>query len=250
MQITCPKCGYTRKPTDTAPDYECPKCGVIYAKVMQRANTQTRGETNPEQMSAFPPNAQTTPATRAAGRHKQLVAAAFAVGLLVGYFAGREHIKYELRSAFQDAAAGFSKSLGTALGGGDSKKSEDREPPKKVKQTFPITATLTNKGWFEGEYGRNAITFTVTFANTTGKNVRAFDGTLVFTDLLGNEILGANLAVNDPVSSGQSIEWKGKLDYNQFIAKHESLRNADIQNTRVNFLLKHVLFEDGEVKDF
>ncbi len=29
---TCTKCGYTRKPGDTAPDYECPKCGVVYAK--------------------------------------------------------------------------------------------------------------------------------------------------------------------------------------------------------------------------
>lgn len=33
----CPKCGYTRRPTDTAPDYECPKCGVVYAKVAQAA---------------------------------------------------------------------------------------------------------------------------------------------------------------------------------------------------------------------
>lgn len=32
MSIVCPKCNYTRQPTDTAPDYECPKCGVIYAK--------------------------------------------------------------------------------------------------------------------------------------------------------------------------------------------------------------------------
>ncbi len=29
---TCPKCRYTRTPSDTAPEYECPKCGVIYAK--------------------------------------------------------------------------------------------------------------------------------------------------------------------------------------------------------------------------
>lgn len=29
---TCPKCSYIRQATDTAPDYECPKCGIIYAK--------------------------------------------------------------------------------------------------------------------------------------------------------------------------------------------------------------------------
>ena len=28
----CPKCGYERQPTDTAPDYECPKCKIIYSK--------------------------------------------------------------------------------------------------------------------------------------------------------------------------------------------------------------------------
>ncbi len=32
MVVTCPKCGYVRRPEDTAPSYECPKCGVIYAK--------------------------------------------------------------------------------------------------------------------------------------------------------------------------------------------------------------------------
>lgn len=28
----CPKCSYERQTTDTAPDYECPKCGIIYNK--------------------------------------------------------------------------------------------------------------------------------------------------------------------------------------------------------------------------
>jgi len=28
----CPKCQHTRQPTDAGPEYECPKCGVVYAK--------------------------------------------------------------------------------------------------------------------------------------------------------------------------------------------------------------------------
>jgi hypothetical protein len=32
MIKVCVKCKYVRQPSDTAPDYECPKCGVIYAK--------------------------------------------------------------------------------------------------------------------------------------------------------------------------------------------------------------------------
>ncbi len=32
MSKECVKCGYVRQTKDTAADYECPKCGVIYAK--------------------------------------------------------------------------------------------------------------------------------------------------------------------------------------------------------------------------
>lgn len=32
MSKECVKCGYIRQAADDAPDYECPKCGVIYAK--------------------------------------------------------------------------------------------------------------------------------------------------------------------------------------------------------------------------
>lgn len=32
MGKVCIKCHYERQPTDTTPDYECPKCQVIYAK--------------------------------------------------------------------------------------------------------------------------------------------------------------------------------------------------------------------------
>ena len=29
---TCPKCQYVRKPSDAAPDWQCPSCGIVYAK--------------------------------------------------------------------------------------------------------------------------------------------------------------------------------------------------------------------------
>ncbi len=34
----CPKCGYVRKPSDTAPDWQCPSCGIAYAKVQAAAS--------------------------------------------------------------------------------------------------------------------------------------------------------------------------------------------------------------------
>jgi len=41
---SCVKCGYVRQPVDPAPDYECPRCGVVYAKAeaAMRAQERTR----------------------------------------------------------------------------------------------------------------------------------------------------------------------------------------------------------------
>jgi glutaredoxin len=34
MTEPCPKCHYTRRPEDTAPDWECPNCGIAIAKYL------------------------------------------------------------------------------------------------------------------------------------------------------------------------------------------------------------------------
>ncbi len=34
--MKCPKCGYVRKPSDEAPDWQCPSCQIAYAKFMQK----------------------------------------------------------------------------------------------------------------------------------------------------------------------------------------------------------------------
>jgi len=36
----CPKCNYQRTSTDYAPDYECPKCGIIYDRVNRKKNLE------------------------------------------------------------------------------------------------------------------------------------------------------------------------------------------------------------------
>lgn len=41
MGKVCIKCGYERKPKELAPDYECPRCGVIYAKAEAAASART-----------------------------------------------------------------------------------------------------------------------------------------------------------------------------------------------------------------
>lgn len=54
--MICPKCHYQRQPTDTAPQWQCPACGVAYAKVMSAG--------------AGPRAAEFTPADRAATKNR------------------------------------------------------------------------------------------------------------------------------------------------------------------------------------
>jgi len=223
---------------------------VIYEKAVPRplggASLSMGHPTRPSRTERDDDDLDDQSSTRArAGDQRQLVLiGAVVASLVVGYVAGREHVKYELRSAMSDAVEGFKR----GLAGGPPPPAA--KPKVKASKEQPIVGKLVRKGYHEGEYGRGAITFTVDFTNQTGKPVRAFDGVLTFTDLLGNEIYGAKFAINDPIAVGGSYEWDGKLDYNQFISEHERLRNAEPENMKLVLTTKKILFDDGQVKDF
>ena len=55
---TCPKCGYVRQPTDTAPDYECPKCKIIYSKFDPAAEKRRQADLELKRQKAAEAEAQ------------------------------------------------------------------------------------------------------------------------------------------------------------------------------------------------
>ncbi|MGY3354921.1 hypothetical protein ACVWZK_001584 [Bradyrhizobium sp. GM0.4] len=84
--------------------------------------------------------------------------------------------------------------------------------------------------------------------NTGQRNIRAFDGTLTFTDLLDNEIHSSLLAINEPVGGGATLVWNGRLKYNQFIDAHQRLRSASFENLKIKFIPRKLLFADGSME--
>ena len=92
--------------------------------------------------------------------------------------------------------------------------------------------------------------FSVSFKNLTGRDIRAFDGILEFTDLLDNRIIAANVAINDAVPSGERLTWDGELDYNQFLNSHQSLRVADTEDVKVNIEARKILFSNGTTEEY
>ena len=140
--------------------------------------------------------------------------------LVVGYFIGREHIKYEMRSAFQ----GMQTGLASVLGGGTQPPAEEVKTPAEEQ---PIIANLVKKGFspkdiHNGKF-EEEITIVVSFDNKAGKAIRAFDGVLEFTDLLGNRIIGSRIEINEQIAQGSSLSWDGALEYNQFTVSYTHL---------------------------
>ena len=50
--MKCPKCGYVRSAADTAPEWQCPSCGVAYAKVAAIANGGAAAPVRPPQSAS------------------------------------------------------------------------------------------------------------------------------------------------------------------------------------------------------
>ena len=179
--------------------------------------------------------------------------------LILGYFAGREHLKHEIKGSFQEAANEISRSFA----GSDENlekdvklepKSSPKPKSKKKEERKLVLVELTKKGFIpsNSSAGRfdSYITFTVNFDNRAGKGIRAFDGLLTFYDLLDNELLSAKVAINDPVANYMVYEWSGTLDYNQFKDSHQRLKGAEFNNLKINFEPRKILYDDGSVQEY
>lgn len=180
------------------------------------------------------------------------IVVACVVCLAIGYFAGREHVKYQMRTAMQDAVKEFQTGLSAAFGSGEQKNT--REQPKAPAEDQPIVVSLIKKGFspkdiYNGKFD-DEITITVSFDNRTGKEVRAFDGVLQFTDLLDNRIIGSRVEINKSIAVGSALSWEGALDYNQFMSEHQRLRSEQRDNLKVSFHVGKILFADGTTKEY
>lgn len=174
-------------------------------------------------------------------------------GLIVGYFIGREHLKYEIRTSLQVAATEVQKNLQTSISKPVIKQSASPLSPRQ-KETPPLTASLIEKGFHNSNPSardyQDAVTFSISFSNETGKEIRAFDGVLSFADLLDNDIIRAKLSINESIPSTGRLKWDGQLDYNQFMDAHRRLRSEDQSNLKVRFFAGKILFSDGTMKKF
>lgn len=265
--MQCPGCDHEAPESEFGEQLRCPSCGAFYAKALalkQRRNEASElakqktaadtaapvkakvkvkvQESVSESSVTFSDWVDSNPSVRLFG--------VLVLGLLIGYFAGREHIKYELRSAMSESLAGLSAMFGGKSSASDSKpKLTKPSSLKALEKPSPITVRLIDKGFEEGKYGQSKTTIALSFLNGADADVRAFDGVLRFTDLLGNDISRVNIAVNESVGKGKELSWYGSVDYNQFMDSDQRLRNIENENLKVIFTVRKILYADGRIQE-
>jgi len=178
------------------------------------------------------------------------------ISLIVGFFIGREYLKYELRSAMRSAISGVNKGIQDVLGGA-KRPTRTSVPAKKSispKKPSPIGINLLNKSYHKadimaGDSG-DRIDFTLELTNRIDKDMDAFTGAIFFTDIFDRQILKLNFTYDNPLASGETNTWKGGMEYNRFVDSHRKLRSTDSEKISVDLLVKEVIYSDGTRKTF
>ncbi|MCI5166299.1 MAG: hypothetical protein D3903_09430 [Candidatus Electrothrix sp. GM3_4] len=259
----CRKCGYIRKSTDTAPDWECPGCGIIYEKienVTQKSNKvdkkikDTDGKDKEKKQNKIKHDAKeednNTPSILSKKKFDYNKYTLFYVffSLVIGYFAGREHVKYEMRKIFKSGIESIADGINR---GGDNKSSKMKagDKNKKTKEIKMLPVKILDKRYEKKEY-QDYISISLEFTNNLKKALRAYQGYTVFTDILGNKIITVTLKNQEIVEEGETFIWAGTINFNQFMQSHIELKNTSLDDLRIKFVLDKVIYADGTEEKF
>lgn len=286
MSITCPSCHFIRLDGEhvDVPDWKCPNCEIVYEKFLKN-HSETKSPVsvrplkpvtlipNQEHSLKNEPQQQSTVSQKNSQSHKFskskavqfikrydlghfITAKGFLIMLIVflaGFFLGREYFKYELRQAVGSAFSGVSDrmKMGFTLENNDLQYN-GVQAGGLFPKTKELPAFLIKKGFreFDSNIGNKAVTMTIQITNSFDKKINGFNGILVFSDILGNEIKSLKLAMTDGIEAGSYINWSAEMDYNQFIDSDRALLNAKQEKVKVNLKLKKVIFADGTIESF
>ena len=185
------------------------------------------------------------------------------VCLAIGFFAGMEYKAYQIRTAFDDAAKEITNLFGGSAsatvgeetisktedesGLKEGRRDEETDSAKRLRQM--VDMEVVNKGFTPSDFmnGRyeDTIDFSFKFINSTEKEVRGVQGTVIFYDIFENEIYRSNISYDGGIPANDSFVWKAGIDFNEFIDEQVRLKNTELENLQYKWIPDTVIFADG-----
>lgn len=179
------------------------------------------------------------------------------VGVLcfaVGFFSGREYLRYQIEKSIGDFFNGMNADLGeleamlgeqsgAGMGGRDILSDPNFEPSPYIE------AKLTNKEFYKanlsaGEY-QDEIRLAVMFRNRHWKNVSQIDGTLSVVDQYGREQFELDLDYAQMIPSESEGEWTARINYDPALQCCKWLKEVDKDEVMLMVQTEKLWFSDG-----
>jgi len=131
---------------------------------------------------------------------------------------------------------------------------ENQTSTQNQTQSDRISLEIIKKGFVEANYEsgnyQDKITMDLKFTNKTGKNIKGFEGVLVYFDIFDNQITGNKITYDEGIPAHESKIWKTERDYNQFMDEDIKLKDTDLNNLKYEWKVKTIIYEDDTKETF
>jgi len=112
-----------------------------------------------------------------------------------------------------------------------------------------VTATLLGKREVPRDFSSGRISdyqqFRIGVQNNSDKPVVGVSGEIKFIDVFDKEIGAVGFRISEEIEPGKTVTWVGGRDYNQFVAEHRAVWNAEDGKYKTKFIPEAVVFKDG-----
>lgn len=125
-----------------------------------------------------------------------------------------------------------------------AEKAKKEEEARIARLKNSLTVTIFDKGYAEYDY-QEYITYKFAFENKTDKEITAFTGQIIFTDLFDKEIKSLNLTYDDGVAASSIKNYSATTDYNQFMNEDQLLKSKNLKQIKLVWKPEKILFDDG-----
>lgn len=123
-----------------------------------------------------------------------------------------------------------------------------KQPTSIAKTNAPIIATLLHKRFVpanpDAQDYYSHIVSTLQLQNTGDKDIRAFTGTITYSDLFDKTILDSPLTYEGSVKAGDTVKWDWGFTY-RLVDSHLRLKDIAETDLKSSVRVDEVLFTDG-----
>ena len=111
-----------------------------------------------------------------------------------------------------------------------------------------LKVDLSDKS-FSKVNNKDCFTYTVTFQNTSSKNIKMIVGSISLNDLLDREIKNIEIVLDEALKANETLKKTYTVEYDHRNENDKRIRSKELVDIRVVWNPVKIIFEDGIIAD-